>query len=408
MADIALVACAKTKAKRPAPAAALYVSALYRKSLLAALDRTKAVYILSAKHGLVSLDDILEPYEMTLKTMPSTTRRAWGATVAEAIRSVAKRRDQLLLFAGEDYAAPLREPLQAQGYLLQYPLGTRSLGARLQHLRELNGEAVLEAALPRFDGLIRKLSRAQDGGRRIADCHGRQPWPERGLYFVTEDVGPGGRRMVTRVGTHAVSVGSRTTLWDRVSTHRGAGHGGGSHRSSIFRAHVGRALSRRAAAASVPPSWGVGASAPSEIRAGEAELERRVSEKIGDMRLLWLDVPDAPGPRSDRAYLERNIIGLLSRANLLGARVQPDPIWLGADSSDWRIVVSGLWNLDHLFHRPDPAFLDVLESFVQATTSGKPPPRSSIAPAAWGVRQEARPATQLKLFETSANSYGGT
>jgi cytoplasmic iron level regulating protein YaaA (DUF328/UPF0246 family) len=135
MADIALVACAKTKAKRPAPAAALYVSALYRKSLLAALDRTKAVYILSAKHGLVSLDDILEPYEMTLKTMPSTTRRAWGATVAEAIRSVAKRRDQLLLFAGEDYAAPLREPLQAQGYLLQYPLGTRSLGARLQHLR---------------------------------------------------------------------------------------------------------------------------------------------------------------------------------------------------------------------------------------------------------------------------------
>jgi hypothetical protein len=66
MTEIALVACAKTKAPRPSPAATLYIFALFRKSVLAALDRTKTVYILSAAHGLVEPRTELAPYEKTL------------------------------------------------------------------------------------------------------------------------------------------------------------------------------------------------------------------------------------------------------------------------------------------------------------------------------------------------------
>jgi hypothetical protein len=38
----------------------------------------------------------------------------------------------------------------------------------------------------------------------------------------------------------------------------------------------------------------------------------------------------------------------------------------------WRIAASGLWNLNHLFLRPDPAFLDVLERYVNVTRENDP------------------------------------
>jgi hypothetical protein len=400
MTQIALVACVKTKAPRPSPAATMYVSALFRKSVLAALDRTKAVFILSAEHGLVQLGAELAPYEKTLKTLPAAMRRAWGHRVAAAVRTIANPRDQLILYAGDDYAEPLRSALAGEAYLFEAPLGTRSLGARLQYLRERNAEVQIETDLSRLERLIQRLSHAQAGGRRLADCSGRLSWPERGLYFVTEPVARKERWMVTRVGTHAVSQGSRTSLWDRISTHRGPGHGGGSHRSSIFRAHVGRALLRRdRAPPELLPTWGVGQSAPATVRAREADLERRVSQVIGEMRLLWVEVPDAPGARSDRSYLERNIIGLLSRANYLGARAAPGPLWLGHNSAEWRIAASGLWNLDHLFYRPDHGFLDVLEAYVDAACRGVSPGGSSRAPAGWGTPQREPHNEQMILVE---------
>jgi hypothetical protein len=135
------------------------------------------------------------------------------------------------------------------------------------------------------------------------------------------------------------------------------------------------------------------------VRAGEADLERRVSQVIGEMRLLWVEVPDAAGARSDRAYLERNIIGLLSRANYLVARAVPGPLWLGHDSAEWRIAASGLWNLDHLFYRPDHGFLDVLEAYVDAACRGVSPGDSPRAPPGWGVPPRQSRDEQMSLLE---------
>jgi hypothetical protein len=406
MADIALVACTKTKRQVATHASDLYVSPLFRKSFLAALDRCKQVRILSAKYGLLNPGDIVAPYELTLKHMPGVDRAEWGARVTAELRKAASQNDTLFFFTGDDYFKPLKSALLASGYRLQQPLGHRSLGARLQYLREINDEARLKTMLVHFGRLMRQLTGAQMGGRLLSQTTGRQPWPERGLYFVVEPVGPAGRDWITRVGTHAVSAGSRTTLWDRISTHRGvAGHGGGSHRSSIFRSHVGRALGRRGDEA-LPTTWAVGQSASAEVRASEVVLERKVSEIIGDMRLLWLDVPDVPGPRSDRAYLERNIIGLLSRANLLGVRPAPDGNWLGRASVDWRIVTSGLWNLDHLFYRPDPRFLDVLEIYVNIMIGKDTPRGESLAPPDWASRTFKSEHEQLNLFGTDDKLHG--
>jgi hypothetical protein len=112
-------------------------------------------------------------------------------------------------------------------------------------------------------------------------------WPERGVYFffsTDERRAETNQLRVTRVGTHAVSSGSGTSLWNRLRTHRGANSGtyggGGNHRGSVFRKRVGEALIARHGLGDEYPHWGVGSSADRERRLAEHDLEARVSDYI--------------------------------------------------------------------------------------------------------------------------------
>jgi hypothetical protein len=400
MTRIAFVSCSKLKGLEPAPAAALYTSPLFRKSLLAALSDTKKVNILSAKHGILPLGQVIQPYDVTLKAMTRIERSAWAEVAGAQLPNVLQVGDLAVFYCGEEYVAQLRGKIAQLGCRSTEPLSGLSLGKRLQRLQSMNDEPMLNAACENFYHIMRRLYEAQKGGRRIRECTGKMLWPARGVYFVTEDQPaptPHGMPRITRVGTHAVSSGSRTSLWDRLSTHRGTESGGGSHRSSIFRLHVGRALMNLEHTVHWPDTWSKGQSASSSVRNSETTLERLVSRTIGDMKLLWLNVPGSAGPASDRAYIERNAIALLSRSVLLSPILKRS--WLGNHSGDWRIAASGLWNLDHLFIRPDPAFLDILQSYVDITLGRRPEPQGPIAPPNWRL-QYTKPAksAQLNLF----------
>jgi len=399
MTHLSLISCSKTKSSHGAPAAALYESPLFRKSLLAALDASKQTYILSAKHGLLGLGDVIDPYDVTLKTMSRTDKIDWARRTGDQLHKVLRPGDTVGLYCGEEYSAPLRETIRSTGVRIVEPLFHLSLGLRLRLLAKLNNEGELGKDLARFYKIMARLWRGQKGGRRFIEMSGKLSWPERGVYFITGEVPEieqhASMPRIIRVGTHAVSKGSRTTLWDRISTHRGTEAGGGSHRSSIFRSHMGRTIIRTETKAKWPDSWAVGQSAPTSVRTEEQELERRVSSLIRAMHLLWLNVPDLPGPASDRAYIERNAIGLLSRAGLL----LPASVgsWLGKASDDWRIATSGLWNLNHLFLKPDLSFLDVLNEYVDITLGITPEPQRSIAPLSW-YSQSKPESDQLSLF----------
>lgn len=78
---IGLVGCASQKLLRPAPARELYVSSLFRKATAYAERTCDRWYILSAKHGLVHPDDVLEPYNLKLGTKAAGPIHAWGAKV---------------------------------------------------------------------------------------------------------------------------------------------------------------------------------------------------------------------------------------------------------------------------------------------------------------------------------------
>jgi hypothetical protein len=117
------------------------------------------------------------------------------------------------------------------------------------------------------------------------------------------------------------------------------------------------------------PTWGIGSSAPPEVRdneatrAAERTCENCVSEYLGTMSVLWVSVPDEAGPKSARALIERNSIALLS--NQLAPIDLASQTWTGRFSEQQEIRNSGLWNLKHVADSYDPSFLDILELFVK-------------------------------------------
>ena len=229
------------------------------------------------------------------------------------------------------------------------------------------------ADVQRFYEILSAL-RASVGERRLRDCDGLMPWPLGGVYFFFEDgeersaSGTGPR--VVRVGTHGLTRRSSSTLWSRLSQHRGvAGSGGGNHRGSIFRLLVGEALLRKQRAEH--SSWGrkesLGAAASyldlsrEAVQEQEAPIERQVSQVIGAMPITWLRVEDPPGLGSERGYVERNSIALLSNAGRDAVDL-PSADWLGLHSGREAVRSSGLWNSNHVGEVHDAGFLGRLES----------------------------------------------
>ena len=232
----------------------------------------------------------------------------------------------------------------------------------------------------RFYQLLDRLDERVGGARHLINCTGRMSWPQRGVYFFFEAgelrSGSETESRVVRVGTHGLIANSQSTLWKRLSQHRGSKRGGGNHRGSIFRLLVGRALARHNAI-TLPKSWGIGADSGTaarrmgvsrnEIKEAEAELEFLVSRCIGNMPFLWLNVDDEPGSSSQRGFIERNAIALLSAFY----DSTPNPAsenWVGHFSDRERVRRSGLWNNRHVDEDYTPSFLNTLESWIARTT----------------------------------------
>lgn len=232
--------------------------------------------------------------------------------------------------------------------------------------------------LQKFYSLLERLQSRSPVTYLLGQCKGGMGWPPRGVYFFFE---PGEKRCngcprVVRVGTHALKAGSKSKLWQRLSQHRGTTSGGGNHRGSIFRLLVGEALKGRGLFTDAV-SWGIADNAskaavkldvsPQQVATSELPLEVSVSDYICSMPFLWIGVDDDAGPTSDRGFIERNSIALLSNSGKT-AIDPPSSGWLGRNSGRARVRSSGLWNNNHVDEAYDPAFLTLLERYVESTT----------------------------------------
>jgi uncharacterized protein DUF6884 len=121
MRDIAVVGCGAAKLDHPAPAADLYTGGLYRACRAYAEHAVGEWVILSALHGIVTPETILEPYDKTWTTMPAWERRARTLAHATSVTNWLARRQggnwnhgharrlgegfRLILLCGADYRA---------------------------------------------------------------------------------------------------------------------------------------------------------------------------------------------------------------------------------------------------------------------------------------------------------------
>ena len=82
MTRIGLVACSKTKLSTPAPAYLLYSkSPKFTQCFLVAKRDCDKVFILSGKHGALTPEEILKPYDLYLSDMPPEYIEQWAAKV---------------------------------------------------------------------------------------------------------------------------------------------------------------------------------------------------------------------------------------------------------------------------------------------------------------------------------------
>lgn len=127
-----LIACAAKKLPHAAPASVLYQSTLFRLSLAFARSlRPDTIFILSALHGLLPLEEMVEPYDVTLNLMPKKERVAWSDRVLAQLRRAADlQEDRFTFLAGSRY----RERLIPHLRHAEVPLRGLRIGEQLQFL----------------------------------------------------------------------------------------------------------------------------------------------------------------------------------------------------------------------------------------------------------------------------------
>lgn len=142
-ADLVLVGCVKTKRAVPAPARDLYVSASFDGGRMMAERSGAPWYVLSAKHGLVHPDEVIEPYDVYLRGMGSAYRAEWGHRVVARLRAEAGplTGKTVVIYASAAYVEACRPLLEADGAHVVEPLLGMRQGERLAWYVQQRGDA---------------------------------------------------------------------------------------------------------------------------------------------------------------------------------------------------------------------------------------------------------------------------
>ena len=369
MSSICLVSCVKSKAKGPRKVKDMYTSALFEKAKAVAEKEFDEWYVLSAKYGLIPPEKTIEPYEQTLTSMSLNERKAWSKKVYKKLRRIVNSGDTVTFFAGINYRKYLIEKLAEIECQIKFPMQGMSIGHQLKWLSLPKKQRDILNDIEEFYGLLDKLEKGIGGKKKISELSGKSSIPNKGVYFFFE---PDEKRKfrsknyrVTRVGTHAVSKGSKSTLWQRLKAHKGTNSGDGNHRGSIFRYHIGNSILSKRNSENMYKLWNSGQNVTKEQKEKEKPIEKLVSAYISKMSILWLEINDNAGSDSDRAYIEKNSIGLLTFA--VPTVEMPSRNWKGNYSVKERIRKSGLWNINHVGAGYDPKFLSIFETYVLAT-----------------------------------------
>lgn len=139
---IVLISCVSKKRSYKARAEDLYISPLFRLNLrYAKTKKPDDIFILSAKYGLLKLDEEIEPYNVTLNQMNVSERKSWAIKVVNQLKNHCNLQyDHFVFLAGEKYRQYLVQHLASY----EMPLARLPIGKQLQYLK---GQVTNESCL---------------------------------------------------------------------------------------------------------------------------------------------------------------------------------------------------------------------------------------------------------------------
>ena len=134
MKTIILISCGAKKEKTPQKAEDLYIGGYFKKTLLYARYLSNKngadIYILSAKHGILELNEIIKPYDLTLNNKNERYQKSWSYKVITQLQCKIKKTDKIIFLAGENYIKYLK--MYYKNY--EEPLKGLSIGKRLKFI----------------------------------------------------------------------------------------------------------------------------------------------------------------------------------------------------------------------------------------------------------------------------------
>lgn len=132
--SLVLVSCVSMKRAQASMARDLYCSPWFVKARAFAELGGSPWFILSALHGLLDPDAVIEPYEQTLPRMRVGERRAWAKRVLSQVQAHLVGKDRVVMLAGEGYREFLQPLLEQEGLMVDVPMAGLKIGEQLSWL----------------------------------------------------------------------------------------------------------------------------------------------------------------------------------------------------------------------------------------------------------------------------------
>lgn len=330
---IVLISCVSKKLPRKAKAEELYVSPLFKLNLQYAKSlQPDKVFILSAKYGLLDLNDEIEPYNETLNKKSNREIKLWAEKVIGKLKQEADlEKDEFIFLAGEKYRKYLLPKIKNS----EIPLQNLGIGKQLKFLKESTAKK----------NFCKELHKIFSGMKKYKFPFNEQEIPKNGIYILFEknELAHGANRIV-RVGTHT----GKNQLPSRLQQH----FLNENKDRSIFRKNIGRALLNKEKDPFLK-QWEIDLTtkeAKEKFLASidldkQKQVERQVSEYIQEnFGFVVFSVEN----EEKRLEIESKIISTIS----LCEECKPSENWLGLFSPKEKIRESGLWLVNELYKQP--------------------------------------------------------
>jgi hypothetical protein len=133
-----LLSCSQKKANSTTQAEHLYQGAYFKKALKYARHQDGDILILSAQHHVLSLSDMVAPYNLTLKNLCVKDRKEWAKIVQKQLtdKGYDLQDDHFVFLTGKDYYIHLI-PYISHFQIIGEGL---SIGKKLHHLDIVNSK----------------------------------------------------------------------------------------------------------------------------------------------------------------------------------------------------------------------------------------------------------------------------